>query len=73
MLHISTAFRDALTEYFWLGFPYADILQLLSTYHNVHMSRSSLLRRLKDLRLTGVVVREFQYQHCIRSEHSDHC
>ncbi|CAM6031762.1 unnamed protein product, partial [Sphagnum compactum] len=42
---------DFIKEYYWLGFPYEDILQQLLCYHGIVMSMSTLLRRLKDLGL----------------------
>ena len=41
-------FSYLIKDFFWHGYPYEDIIQLLIVRHDVQMSTSSLPRRLKD-------------------------
>ena len=46
-----TTERTTITDYFYLGLRYSMILQLLSKYHDIKMSKSTLKRRLKEYNL----------------------
>ena len=46
-----TTERTIITNYFYLGLRYSMIVQLLSKYHDIKMSKSTLKRRLKEYNL----------------------
>ena len=43
--------REIIEMYFYCGFSYSCILQLMSKYHNINMSLSTLKRRLQSFNL----------------------
>ena len=43
--------RDVIEMYFYCGFTYSCMLQLMSKYHNIDMSLSTIKRRLKSFNL----------------------
>ena len=46
-----TTERAIITDYFYLGLRYSRIVQLLSKYHDIKMSKITLKRRLKEYNL----------------------
>lgn len=44
--------RDLIQHYFWTGYQYDDIRLFLAVYHNIDLSKRTLLRRLKDIGLS---------------------
>ena len=48
---IENDYEEIIRYYFYKGFTYEVILQLLSEYHNKEMSLSTLKRHIRDLGL----------------------
>ena len=45
--------REIIEMYFYCGFSYSCILQLMSKYHNINMLLSTLKRRLQSFKLSS--------------------
>ena len=60
-----TTERTIITDYFYLGLRYSRIVQLLSKYHGIQMSKSILKRRLKEYNLKKHDNVPVELLHCI--------